>query len=681
MTIHVYLGCVLVYASVFRCAGKRLHSALLEDQLGNIVDRFMEECLHHSKLRHPNIVQLIGVHYTHPNDLVPTIIMEYLPMSLAQCLDCYPQLPSHMECSILLDVATGLQHLHNQNPPLLHRDLTPNNVLLTSHMQAKITDFGQSKILDLSLSYKQTTAPGNVCYMAPEALVTKPEYTTKIDVFSFGVLVIHVVTHEWPFKQIYLDPKSNQTLPLLEVEKRKVYIDKMNRDSALKVLAVHCLDNNPKKRPDATKLVTDLCACSSPAPYSNTLEMELALEKELAQAKVLKSHIQEVDIHTRAIADEFNWCLSAESSCDFPIVPNESTVAEVCIRLQEISTANVSILDGIGSPNLIVGYKSPINNKSKHNLSVSLMQASSTSVAGGSMDVIVCAPLTLHFTGTHVRSIEGIKAPWGLAAGNSGKIFITDSGGSKGVLLYGRAGELCGEYVDSLYKYDTESVEGKCYYPRGITVDGSCFILADTWCHRIQCFKLTPDLNEAVFLKSAGSKGDGDDQFNVPLAVQINKQNGDVYVCDTDNHRIQVLDQQLKFRYSFGTNGCGPCNFKKPQDIDFDSKGNIYVADCGNFAVKVFNPKWEYQGMIGGEGHSKGTFEYLTSICIDKHDYLYATNKRWNCIQVFNPRREFMMQIKLPPGVRSSEPRGIAVDEMGFVYVSCSATGHVLVYK
>ena len=102
-----------------------------------LVDRFVEECLHHSKLRHPNIVQLIGVHFPDHSLLVPTIVMEYLPMTLAQCLCKYPQLPVHMEGSILLDVASSLDYLHRQSPPIMHRDLTANNVLLTNHMQAR----------------------------------------------------------------------------------------------------------------------------------------------------------------------------------------------------------------------------------------------------------------------------------------------------------------------------------------------------------------------------------------------------------------------------------------------------------------------------------------------------------------------------------------------------------------
>ena len=478
-------------------------------------------------------------------------------------------------------------------------------------------------------------------------------------------------------------PKTQKTMPLTEVEKRKVFIDKLSEDSHLKPLAVKCLDDNPTRRPDAVKLVKELSACSLAAPFVNTLEMELALESESAQANKLKAHVQEVDIHIAALANQLNWSLDNESSCDFPTVPDASTLAQARLKLREMSLANKSVLDGAGHPELIVGYKSPVNNSSKQNLSVSLEQGSSPIAASRPMDVIVRAPLSLHFTGTLVHTIEGLKDPWGLAAGGSGRVFITDSGGYKGVLLYDRTGGLCGEYVDSLYKYNRQTVEGKCYYPRGIAVDGDGFILADTWCHRIQRFNLSADLKEAEFQKSAGSEGDGESQLSVPLSVRVNQENGDVYVCDKNNHRIQVLNRELQFRRRFGKRGSGRCEFENPQDIAFDSKGNIYVADCGNYTVKVFNRKWDFLGMIGGPGRGKGTFQCIRSICIDKNDYLYVTDEQWNCIQVFNPRREFVMQIKLPAlaDKSTSKPCGIAVDEEGFVYVSCRATTCVHIYK
>ena len=643
------------------------------------IEKFLDECLHHSKIRHPNIVQLIGIHYSDPSYPVPTIVMEYLPMTLTQCLRKYPQLPTHMEGSILLDVASGLDFLHRQSPPIMHRDLTANNVLLTNYMQAKISDLGQAKVLNPFPARRQTTAPGTECYMPLEALTKRPVYNTKIDVFSFGVLILHVSTHEWPFREKSIDPITHQEKPATEVEQRKVHFDKMDKDSLLYQLASACLENDPEKRPNAAKLVKKIGEYCPDPPFANTLEMQLALNAESSKAQVLETHLQEVNIQIGTIAE------NCQNNSDSAVMGdgNDALLAEVSTKLHKVTLANTSVLASTDSADLIVKYKHPATKSyGKHSLlTLSSVQNPSTSVVTN-MDICVRAPLSIHFTGTHIRTIDGIREPWGLAAGRQG-IFVACAG-YKGVLLYSRLGELCGDYVDTLYMYNRESTRGQCYYPRGIAIDHDNFILADTWCHRIQRFKLSSDLSEATIEKSAGTWGNGKNEFNVPIGVRVRKTNGDVYVCDKDNHRIQVLDQQLQFKSNFGKEGEEFNEFRYPMDIDFDSKGNIYVADCGHYAIKIFNENWEYQGEIGKEGCGKGTFHYLTSICIDKYDYLYATDKSWNCIQVFNPDQEFVMQIQLPTvsgGNWSSEPFGIAVDDEGFVYVSCKATGCVHVYK
>ena len=668
------MRCLLFF--IRRCAAKSLHRELLFDEysrLSDLYDRFIDECLCLSRLKHPNVVQLIGVHFEDPELPVPIIIMERLPMSLLECLKKYPRLPPHLECSILLDVASGLRYLHGQNPPIMHRDLTANNVLLTSHMQAKISDLGQAKLLEQAPTRKKTTGPGNICYMPPEALVTESKYSTKIDVFSFGVLVIHVATHEWPFRKTYRDPKTGRVMPPTEVEQRKIHLDKMERESPLRLLAESCLNDDPNKRPETVKLAEDLTKNSPRSPFANTLEMELALESQSAKARLLETRLQEIDTEVRAVLGD------SSSDTQQLASPSESTLAEAYTQLQDIAAVNQAVLAGVGSPELIVGYKSPTNN-GKNDMQISLVQTSS---AGGNMDVVVRAPLSIHITGTLVRTIEGMKEPWGLVAGSRDQVLVTNGRGYKGVLCYNRMGESCGEYVPSHYSYERE-VEGKCYYPRGIDLDGEGgFILADTWCHRIQRFKISSDLKKAEFEKSVGSKGEGEGQFNLPQSVRVSKETGDVYVCDKDNHRIQVFDRDLQFKSSFGERGDDLSNFHYPQDIDFDSQGNIYVADCGHYVVKVFNKDFEFQRSIGGEGRGKGHFHYISSICIDRQDYLYVTDKTWNCVQVFDPAGEFVMQINLPPLNQKSttEPRGISVDKQGFVYVSCMATGCVHIYK
>ena len=106
--------------------------------------------------------------------------------------------------SVLYDVAEGLNYLHSRNPPVIHRDLSPNNVLL-KHLPllpvAKIADLGVAKILnfdDQNAKNYQTRVPGTMDFMPPEAFAYKPRYDTSLDVFSYGGITLHTINGKWP---------------------------------------------------------------------------------------------------------------------------------------------------------------------------------------------------------------------------------------------------------------------------------------------------------------------------------------------------------------------------------------------------------------------------------------------------------------------------------------------------
>jgi len=133
------------------CAGKKLHDTLVE--MGNagvedITQKFMEECQLMSGLRHPHIVQFLGICFLQNSNL-PVLIMEFLLTSLDELLESKPDIPLYLKRSILRDVACGLVYLHNYSPPIVHRDLSSRNILLNSSMVAKITDLGVARILNL----------------------------------------------------------------------------------------------------------------------------------------------------------------------------------------------------------------------------------------------------------------------------------------------------------------------------------------------------------------------------------------------------------------------------------------------------------------------------------------------------------------------------------------------------
>ncbi|XP_065905549.1 probable serine/threonine-protein kinase drkB [Dysidea avara] len=132
------------------CASKEVHRWMMElptaEEQSKIKDDFLRECHFWSTLRHPNVVQFLGIYY-----------------------------PSR------------LRYLHGHNPPIVHRDLSPNNILVTLHLEAKITDLGVAKTMTMGPNSKtMTKTPGTVAFMPPEALDDKPVYGPPLDMFSFG---------------------------------------------------------------------------------------------------------------------------------------------------------------------------------------------------------------------------------------------------------------------------------------------------------------------------------------------------------------------------------------------------------------------------------------------------------------------------------------------------------------
>ena len=161
-----------------------------------MVRKYLQECQLMSSLHHPNITQFLGLCFL-PGTQLPLLVMERLETSLDDLLEHMPNLPLSLKCSVLEDTASGLLYLHKRQPPVIHRDLTSKNVLLTSSLVAKITDMGNSHIVDMrpdQLARTLTAFPGTLVYMPPEALDDRHRYGPSLDVFSFGHLALFALT-------------------------------------------------------------------------------------------------------------------------------------------------------------------------------------------------------------------------------------------------------------------------------------------------------------------------------------------------------------------------------------------------------------------------------------------------------------------------------------------------------
>ena len=254
------------------CVAKKLHKVLLQtdnywpsattQQKEFIVEKFRNECQILSQLDHPNVVGFVGVHYGSDRNVI-SLVMERLHTDLAAFVEKNPTTPLLQRISILYDVSKGLQYLHSLTPPLIHRDLTAFNVLLTEDLTAKIADLGASRYVDPSMVHmvKLSVSPGHIVYMPPESKKKNPVYFTKLDIFSFGNLILHTISGKLPrVYDISLD-RQVQLSPEGEVELMRRYdsvYEKMSKKHSLHSLVVCCLHDRPEGRPDVEEVSTTL---------------------------------------------------------------------------------------------------------------------------------------------------------------------------------------------------------------------------------------------------------------------------------------------------------------------------------------------------------------------------------------------------------------------------------------
>ena len=257
-------------------AAKTIYAFLREAKAAT---QFVSECQLMSTLRHPNIVQFLGVAFF-PGAPLPALVMEQLLTSLHDLLAPDSPPPSGaitplsffsiaLKCSVLHNVVSGLAYLHERSPPVVHRDLSARNVLLDSEMVAKIADLGVARIVPrVRSAATMTKGPGAIVYMPPEAFAPtrsnseKSKYDASIDVFSLGIITIFTIGEVFPCDPLepnYYDEKSGVLLARTELQRRSEYMRYVNKqlracgqlcgDHPLIRLIQQCLHNLPAKRP------------------------------------------------------------------------------------------------------------------------------------------------------------------------------------------------------------------------------------------------------------------------------------------------------------------------------------------------------------------------------------------------------------------------------------------------
>ena len=272
------------------CAAKLIHETLFHPTAHQLIApqrehrlpmrRFEQECDFLSTIKHPNIVQYLGL-YRDPDTGLPALLMELMDDSLTHFVESSTQpIPYHIQVNICHDITLALSFLHSNS--IVHRDLSSNNVLLIGNaVRAKVTDFGMARFGDQNPRATHLTftmCPGTDVFMPPEAVQDKPVYTEKIDCFSFGVITLQILTRQFPnpgdrSKEIEINQHGIPAgtvakIPVPETERRQNHISIIDPKHTLLQVLLDCLKDKNIERPSAQQLCERLAAMKECPEYS-----------------------------------------------------------------------------------------------------------------------------------------------------------------------------------------------------------------------------------------------------------------------------------------------------------------------------------------------------------------------------------------------------------------------------
>ena len=255
--------------------------------------------------------------------------------------------------------------------------------------------------------------------------------------------------------------------------------------------------------------------------------------------------------------------------------------------------------------------------------------------------------------GHPVRVVTGLDTPYGIAINKCGEMIVSEWLGHRVSIfdIRGQKNQTFGSRGDS---------PDQMVWPAGIAIDDTDNIYVSS------CYKLQKFTSSGELIKCVGQVGRKEGEFDNPRGVTLyDKQ---VYVCDRNNHRVQVFDLDLNFVRSIGSRGNGRGEFNVPLDVKFDTAGNMYVAELDNERVHVMDSSGHFIRLFGLEGEGKLRGPSGLHIA-DK--YVYVSDFSGDCIVVYETSGQFVTSFGRH-GEKEGEfrgPRCITSCADGFIHV------------
>ena len=284
--------------------------------------------------------------------------------------------------------------------------------------------------------------------------------------------------------------------------------------------------------------------------------------------------------------------------------------------------------------------------------------------------LVECPPQLLQ---NPIRTIENINDRGSLKASGSHVICYTKSKSGIPIIVF-----LDGSTNRTAFRIKLpKDTPLTGWAPDEIAVGCNLLYVGDTLNHMIHAFNLT----DGTYVSSIGSEGSRRTQFNRPNGLCFAKDNR-LYVCDSDNHRVQVLNDKLGFCFTFGQMGTGKGCFLWPSNITSvqseDGTVQLYVSELHNHRVQCVTTRGKHIRFIGGQG---GTDSQLSrpNILHVHRSQLYVSDDRG--VVVFTLEGEFVTRFAMDLCKVGDYPiEGLTVSSDGYVYVYHCPQSKIFIY-
>ena len=271
--------------------------------------------------------------------------------------------------------------------------------------------------------------------------------------------------------------------------------------------------------------------------------------------------------------------------------------------------------------------------------------------------------------------------PTGLATTDDGGLIIVEQKGRRVIKINPDGSQAWAVGVAGVRGDDAQHFTE--LYGVDVAEDGRIYVTEDWPNHRIHILNANGTHNSFF----GSGYGTDNDQFNGPRDVAFDS-NGNIYVADTNNHRVQIYDSNHNYLSTIGITGVSGSDYthlNRPQAVAIDSTGTIYIGDSDNDRIQVFNSNYVYQRTmgLGGCGDDFDHFCGVRGLDVDAQNRLYVADVYNNRVQVYDSTGAYLTTIGGKWGGNLGEMRaveGVAVDDNGNVYIGDSDNHRIYKY-